>query len=57
MTDERIKRKISRALARFIDGDAGNALWAHNNMKVYDTPLIGYAAADDAYLRCLEMIL
>ena len=51
MTDEQIKRKISDALACFIDSDKGNALSDHNYMKVFDTPLIGYAAADDALFK------
>jgi len=51
MNDDRIKQQISSALERFIDSDARNALPAHYNMKIYDAPLIGYAAADDAYFE------
>lgn len=42
------KSELEKALTYFIECDEGNGLIAHNNMKIFDAPLVGYAAADDA---------
>ena len=49
MDGEQIKRQIGSALERFIHSDSGNAMTAHQNMKIYEAPLVGYAAAYDVY--------
>ncbi len=52
MTD--MKHPIGQALACFTGGDARNTLAAHNNMKIYDAPLVGYAAAGDSYFEMCQ---
>lgn len=48
ITIKNMKHTIEQALAQFIENDTRNVLAAHNNMKIYDAPLIGYAEANDA---------
>ena len=47
-------QSIEAALTAFIASDPGNAMPAHNNMRMYDAPLIGYASADDAYFESFK---
>lgn len=44
-----VKDQIEQALKCFVENDERNAMPAHHNLKIYDAPLIGYAAADDEY--------
>jgi len=39
--------KIETRLAEFVLADPRNAMPAHRNMRMYDAPLVGFAAADD----------
>jgi epoxyqueuosine reductase QueG len=49
-----LKRVVEQALTHFIKNDAGNALADHHRMKIYDAPLLGCAAADDAYFNVFK---
>lgn len=40
---------IKNKIIEFVNTDPRNVLLAHNNMKIYDEPLIGIASADDDY--------
>jgi len=54
MKDEQIKAQIYQAMERLIDSDPRNAMPAHDNMKIFDAPLIGYATADDDYFETFK---
>lgn len=45
------ERLIENKIIEFVNTDPRNVLVAHNNMKIYDEPLIGIADADDDYFR------
>ncbi len=47
MTDTEITTYIEEEISSFFENDSCNTLAGHNHMKIYDTPLIGYALADD----------
>lgn len=49
MIPEFIAQSLEAALAAFVASDPGNAMPAHDNMRMYDAPLVGVAAAGDAY--------
>src|SRR5689334_5389119 len=42
---------IKREFTEFIKNDPRNILHAYNNMKIYDSPLIGIASANDPYFE------
>lgn len=42
---------IKREFIEFIKSDSRNILHAHNNIKIYDSPLIGIASANDSYFE------
>ncbi len=47
-------QSIEAALTAFVTSDTGNAMPAHGNMRMYDAPLVGFAAADDAYFAAFK---
>lgn len=42
---------IKNKIIEFVNTDPRNVLPAHNNMRIYDEPLIGIADADDDYFK------
>lgn len=54
MAQEITARSLEAALAEYIASDPGNAMPAHGNMRMYDAPLVGYAAADDTYFSSFK---
>lgn len=46
-----IKNYIWEKTAGFIENDSRNVLSTHNNMRIYDAPLIGVASANDPYFK------
>lgn len=42
---------IREKLTEFVLGDPRNAMAAHGGMRMYDAPLVGFAAADDPYFE------
>ncbi len=46
-----LEEKIRTGLAEFVEKSPHNVLIAHDNMKMYDSPIIGIASADDPLFR------
>ena len=46
-----IEAYIREKTIQFIENDQRNVLPAHNNLKMYDSPLIGIASANDSYFE------
>lgn len=44
---EDFRAQLEERLAQFVGTDPRNAMPAHNGMRIYDAPLVGFAAADD----------
>ena len=42
---------IIKKITEFVENDPRNILPAHNNMKIYGAPLIGFASADDPFFK------
>lgn len=47
-------QSLEAALAAFIASDPGNAMPAHNGMRMYGAPLVGFAAAGDPYFASFK---
>lgn len=48
-----VEKTIREKLTEFVETDHRNAMPAHNGMRIYDSPLIGFAAADDSMFETL----
>lgn len=44
---EDFRAQLEARLVEFVSTDPRNAMPAHNGMRIYDAPLVGFAAADD----------
>ena len=45
---------IEAALTSFVASDPRNAMPQHNNIRMYDAPLVGFALAEDAYFEAFK---
>jgi len=51
MLNTQYEAYIIEKITEFVDNDQSNTLPAHNNMKIYGSPLVGFASAEDAYFK------
>jgi hypothetical protein len=42
---------LNREITVFVENDPRNSMAAHGGMRIYDTPLLGVAAADDNWFN------